>query len=1100
MNKLFDRCPSFKVFPMLKKFGGIRLIFYSLILAVTQCLFYSSTAYAVINSNSEIYQKVIRGIVTDQTGLPLPGVTVLVDGTTRGTVTDVNGEYTLTDVPDGARLLFSFVGMQTQIVEIGNQTMININMQEETVALDEVVAIGYGTQMKRDVSSAISSVSSEALADRPVSSFTRAISGQLSGVRVLNSNNAPGGGTNIIIRGVSSINATNDPLIVIDGFPLKDGFDQYENPLNAINPADIESIEVLKDASSGAIYGTQAANGVILITTKKGATGKPTINLNISTGLESIMHSMNPLNREDFLQFMDDARAQSYIVEDPNFGTNDPNAPQWSWDDDDATRIYNWTYNSVSYVGVINELYLRWIHVTPETKAQPYDTDWMDLSTHVGQVHDVQLSATGGTNDLKYMISGGYYNQDGIEDAGGYERFSFRANVDLQINKWLKTGLLLSPTLENLSVLASMESTFYDIVRIPPIYAAYDEEGEINYIGNTAGDWRQWNLSGFVNPLARSRADDQRRTARNLATIFGEINFTKDLAFRTEFHNEFRNRERNYFLPSSYPTTSGSPTRSYGLNDIDTRLYWNSQSFLTYKKLFGEHSVNALLGYSVEETSYKSTYVQKYDYPTDLVPTLNQAITILDAQNHARTNKSSESMIGMYGRIMYNYGGKYYLTASIRRDGSSKFGPDKKWGIFPSFSLAWRISDESFFTPLNKYINDLKIRGGWGVIGNAGIGNYQALSTLGSSPYIFTPGSTVAAGYVNGKISNSNLGWEATTDYGIGADMEFLENRIALSVDYFYRLTEDMLFSMPLPRITGFSSYMVNIGSMRNRGFEYELMTHNLTGTFKWTTTANLSYYRNRVLDTGEDKRPLISNNSYTIENKPLAGLYGYVFLGPYKDWEDVKTSPIKNPEQPLWLYRSCPGTAKLADVNGDGKIDTADQTILGSPNPDFIWSMTNNFEYKGFDLSIQVNGVQGGKKMMTQMEAVMARNNGTQNTIYEYFDNYWRPDRTDAKYATPSRKSWDGTSNRGTLVFDGTYINIQNISLGYTLPRNITSRVNVGQMRLYANIQNAFLITDYPGFNPEVNAAGSSALSQGIDAGAYPLTRIISFGVNLSL
>ena len=518
---------------------------------------------------------------------------------------------------------------------------------------------------------------------------------------------------------------------------------------------------------------------------------------------------------------------------------------------------------------------------------------------------------------------------------------------------------------------------------------------------------------------------------------------------------------------------------------------------MTYKHQFGKHSVNAILGYSAEETSYRRTYIDKYDYAVDAIPTLNQAITI--SQDDAFTNKSSETMIGSYARAMYNYNGKYYLTACVRRDGSSKFGIDKKWGIFPSFSAAWRVSDEAFFSPLKKIANDLKIRGGWGIIGNSGIGNYKDKSLLLQTSYIFGSDSKLSAGYVDANVANPLLAWESTTDFGLGTDIEFLNSRISFSMDYYYKLTENMLFNMPLPVISGFGSYLVNIGSMRNRGFEYMLRTKNMVGEFNWTTSFNLSYYKNRVLNTGAAKRPLISNNAYSIEGKPLSGLWGSYSLGAYDNWEDVKTNPIVNASNPLWKYRSSPGTAKLFDVNGDGIIDGSDNTIIGNPNPDFIWGMTNNLEYKGFDLSVQVNGVSGGDHIMVRMEPLMARNNGTGNTVHLYYDNYWRPDRTDGIYAVPARKSWDGTTTRGTLVFKGTYVNIQNISFGYTLPKSINKWTNLNKVRLYTSIQNAFLFTKYPGYNPEVNYAGNSALSQGMDNGAYPMTRTISFGINVS-
>lgn len=1045
----------------------------------------------------------VTGRITDEKGEGLPGVNVLIKGTQQGTTTDGGGRFTV-NVPDGnAVLVFSFVGYISQEVVAGNRTFIELTMQVDEKSLEEVVVIGYGTQKRRDVSTAISSISAAQMKDNPVSNFAQAITGKMAGVRILNSNNAPGGGTNIVIRGMNSINASNDPLIVIDGFPLKDGFNQTENPLNAINTADIESIEVLKDASSSAIYGARAANGVILITTKKGKSGKPTISINVRSGLEKMTNKMDMLNRADFLKFMDDARAQAYVVEDPDFGTNNPEAAQWQWTDSDETRLYNWRNfsSNAAFMGQGGTYYEHWIYVTPETKAQPYDTDWQDATTRTGRVSDVQLSTTGGTENIKYMISGGYFSQDGIVRSTGYDRFSFRANIELKVNDWLKTGLVLAPSLSNTRVMHNMEGAFYDIVTIPPIYRPYNENGEPEFLGYIEGDYREWNLPAYSNPLSNDLVKDQRRSIKNLSTFFGEVNIWKDLVFRSEFHTEYVNWERNYFIPASFPD-AWSVTRSNGLNHITSRLYWNSQNFLTYNRSFGEHVLNGMLGYSAELSTDRSTYLRKFDYPADQVPTLNQAITILNAQDDARTNRFSEAMIGSFARVMYNYGGKYYLTASVRRDGSSKFGSNRKWGVFPSFSAAWRVSEESFFSGLLPYVGDLKLRGGWGVIGNSGIGNYNATSTLNAVSYVLGSGPAVSAGYVDGRIANANLGWESTTDFGLGIDAELLKNRISLTVDYFYRRTNDMLFNMPLPTITGFSSYMVNIGSMRNRGFEYMLQTRNLVGNFNWSTSFNLSYYKNRVLDTGKDKRPLISNNSYTIENKPLAGIWGMHFLGPYQDWEDVKTNPIINPDSPIWRDRSSPGTNKMQDVNGDGVINGLDNTILGSPNPDFIWGMTNTFGYKGFDLSVHVNGVSGGDRIMTQMENVMSKAMGYGNVVYEYYNNYWRPDRTDAKYAAPTRKSWDGTPDRGTLVFKGTYVNIQNIALGYTLQKNALQKLGkgLGQLRFYTSIQNALLITRYPGFNPEVNSSGNSALSQGVDAGAYPMSRVIAFGVNMSL
>lgn len=1063
---------------------------------------------STVSKNYQVADVTVSGTVLDKGGEPLPGVTISIQGTTVGTVTDLDGRYTIS-APEGATLVFSFIGFERQAVPIGGKSLINITLNEDISSLDEVVVIGYGTQERRDISTSISSVSSEDLKDRPSTNFAQSIQGKMAGVRISNNNTAPGGGSNIVIRGVSSINASNSPLIVIDGFPMKDGYNKTENPLNAINPADIESIEVLKDASSSAIYGTQAANGVILVTTKKGKTGKPSISVNATSGVQSMLNKVDVLDRGQFLQMMDDSRAAAYVIEDPNFGTNNPEAPLWQWTDSDETRISNWK-NFTQYSDGMQdpyEMFYRWITVTDTTKNSPYNTDWQDVISQVGKVNDIQLAASGGTDNVTYRISGGYFNQEGIIKSSGYERFSFRANVDMKVNENLKIGLMLAPSIETTDVLSDTEgggssNPFYNALALPPIWAPTDENGVPHYYGTEStyeNPWF-WNLDFAVNPLMTFKIKDQRKTTKNLATLYGEIKLMKDLTFRSELHTQIRFWERDYFLPSYIPTTQEPFSRSRGINQINSSFTWNSQNFLTYSKKIDRHSLNALVGYSVDEAIYRSTYINKYDYPTDLIPTLNQGVTIVDAQNDARTNKSSESMIGSFARVMYDYAGKYYVTGSIRRDGSSKFGKDNKWGVFPSFSLAWRASDENFFEPLRSYVNDLKIRGGWGVIGNAGISNYQALSTLNSGAYVLGAGPTIAPSYVDGKVANPSLGWEETTDYGLGTDLEFLDSRVMLSVDYFYRLTENMLFNMPLPIITGFGSYMANVGSMRNRGFEYSITTRNMTGAFNWTTSANLSYYKNRVLDIGKDKRPIINNNGYTTEDRPLAGIWGYQNLGAFDDWEEVKTSPIFNAQQAIWSKRSNPGTPKAADVNGDGILDGNDQTVIGQNNPDFVWGMTNNLEYKNFDMSVHVNGVHGGDLSMVEFESMLGRGGGRRSMTTEYYNNYWTPNRTNGIYATPIRKSADGASVSGSLLYKGTYVNIQNVVLGYTLPSEIASRASISNLRIYLSVQNALFITKYPGYNPEVNYRGDSALSQGIDRGAYPLARTFSLGINLSL
>ncbi len=1063
----------------------------------------------VIVPREMLQQRRITGIVKSKDGEPLPGVNVVIPGTTVGTMTDIGGNYSI-DVPAESKTIqFSFIGMELQEIVIGNSQVVNVVLLESAIGLDEVVVIGYGTMKKRDVSTAISSVSAQDLKDKPVSNFAQAITGNLAGVSVATTNAAPGGGSQIHIRGIGSINASTSPLFVVDGFPLKDGFDKYENPLNSINPADIESIEVLKDASSSAIYGTQASNGVIIITTKSGKSGKPTISVNVSSGVQNRINKVDVLNKEDYLTYFEDARRMAYLVEDPNWGTNDPEAPVWQWTDPPALRIDNWSKYSQHSTAMQDptSLHYRWITTVDSITNSPYDTDWQNAVVRTGKVNDIQVSATGGTENFSYIVSGGYFDQLGIIPTTGYKRYSFRTKIKARINKRLEVGLNLAPSYEDLDVLntaladgtgaqAFLTNPLITPIIASPILPVFNPDGTPFYTGSVLNNFTNWNLTMMINPYHVFLKTDKRQTFKNLATVFSEITIVDHLVLRTELHNEIRQWERNAYSPT-YAATRTTPTdRTTGTNEISSRFYWNLQNVLTYQNSFGKHNLTLMAGYSAEEAKYRSTNITKYDFPSDEINTLNQGITILNAQNDAGTRRSSEALIGSFGRIMYNFGGRYYLTSSIRRDASSKFGKEHQWGIFPSVSLAWRVSDEPFFEPLKKFVNDWKIRGGWGKTGNSGIGNYNAISTLGALNYVLGASSTTSGAFEANKVANPSLGWETNTDWSIASDIQLFNDRISLSVDYFYRLTDDLLYRKPLPVITGFDSYLTNIARMRNKGFEWVLTTRNFTGKFNWTTNLNLYYFRNRVLDITS---PLNGDGTYITGDRPLGCLWGPADLGAFDDWEDVKTNPIFGATTASWRTRSNPGTPKIADVNGDGMLDASDYTVIGSPYPDFTWGMTNTIGYRNFDMTIQMNGTVGGDINMVNL-GTTAQGNGQTNVTYFYFDNYWTPDRTDGSYACPTRKSYDKSDVSGALIFKGTFTNIQFITLGYTLPRSVTEKIHVGNARIFTNVQNAWMFTKFPGYNPETNSKGDDPTSQGIDRGAYPLSRTVSLGINLTL
>lgn len=1055
----------------------------------------------------------VEGTVVDEAGEPLIGVNIQVKGTNHGTSTDFDGHFVLEDIDENAILVVTYIGYLSQEVAVAGKTTLNITLVSDAARLDEVVVVGYGTQKKGDVSAAISSVKSDVYLNRPITNFAEGIKGNVAGVMISNNNAAPGGGSNIVIRGISSVNASNAPLYVVDGQPLPDSYNKSESPLNFINPSDIESIEILKDAASGAIYGTRAANGVVLITTKRGQMGKPKISAKMSYGVQNALRKMDVLNSTDFIQFYEESRENAYVVEDPNFGTNDPNSELWSRSDPYDLRIGNWKQYSSQAGGFSdpNTKLPRWFTVTDTTKqmAARYDTDWQDALFKTGNVSDIQLSLSGANDNLNYYVSGGYYKNQGIVENTNYDRFSFRSNFEANVNPWLTVGFNFAPMLDNTGVLANSESTnteYNPLVAAAfhaPIFPTHNEDGSLFYTGQELDSPWDWNVAFMVNPLNQLAIKDNRRTARVTSKVYSDIKFFEGLVLRTAFHHDYRDRNREYFLPSYVPASPTNPTsRNRGINERSTRGLWDLQTFLNFSKSIRDHSISAMAGVSLEETTYNSNYLNKYDYPHNLLNTLNQATTVLNQQNDVRTNKSSESMVGTFARASYNYKSKYYVTGSIRRDGSSKFGPENRWAIFPSFSVAWRISDERFMSVFSSFLSDWKLRSGWGKIGNSGISNYLYASTLAASSYLFDRGSEIAPAYYNNKISNDQLGWETTSDFGIGTDVGFFDGRVNLTVDYFDRTTNDMLFSLPLPATTGFSSVVLNLGSMKNRGFEYLVNTRNLVGKFNWSTTATLSYYRNYVTDIGNDKRPIIDNLGYTTEGRPIANLWGMLMLGPYRDWEDVKSSPIFNASRPTARQRSYPGSPKAADVNGDGVLDANDKTVLGTPTPDFIWGLRNNFSYGNFFLSVMLNGVQGGTRIYGgNYTNIMYYAQGRTNTTYEYFDNYWREDNPNAKYPAPNRKSYDQPQTEGGLVFDASFLKIDNINFGYNVPSQYLSRASISSLRLYFNIDNAFIWAADPGYNPESNYTGDNPKSQGVDrSGAYPLSRVFSFGINIEL
>jgi len=1071
-----------------------------------------------------LQEKTISGTITDENDEGLPGVNVLVKNTTIGTVTDVSGKFRLS-VPDEAdTLVVSSVGYATEEIPIGNRTVIDISMTPDVQSLSEVVVVGYGSQEKRDITGAISSVSGEEIREVAVPGFDRAIAGKLSGVRISTTNAAPGGGNQILVRGYSSISADSDPLIVLDGFPLNDGFSKSENPLNSINPNDIESIDVLKDASATAIYGARAANGVIIITTKSGKKGKPRIEFNANYGFSNQVNPVEMTNREEYLQYMQDSRDQAYMNKDPHFfGTEEE---RWSRDDSNETRYQNWVDDGWMF----DERAQRWIYLTPEfldyATTMPFH-NWQEEVLQTGTNQNYQLSLSGGSDNLNYMISGNYYDEEGIYPETGFKRYSARMNLEMDVTDKLKVGMRLNPSLREIEKPYKLEGgsgnpnnagTFNQLLGIQPIYQPFDENGDYIFWGASHTYNPYWtdvfdfNTEAAINLYNLMEIQNDTKLFRNIGSIYGEYEIIDGLTYRLDVNTDTRYERGEQFIPS-YIHTRATPFREFAEGKYDTKqaFYWNIQNLLTYKKNINKHSFTVMAGYEANQTKWETSYMKKRNYALDKFGTLNLAQEVEDPIEDVKTSQGTLSFIGMFGRAIYNYADRYMLTATIRRDGSAKFGSNSKWGVFPAVSAGWRISEEPFMPNLGP-ISNLKLRAGYGQIGNSSINNYAFVGKLKAGTAVMGDGGGYGqqVGYYEQNLPYPGLSWETIEEYNLGLDLGLLEGKIQLTTEVFSRTTTDMLLNEQVLWTTSFSSSLTNAGEMKTRGFEFSATSRNInSGAFQWTTTANLFWYRSILTDNNSNNPFLGGTNSRSYVDKTVGTFWGYHDLGVFTSYEEIKTNPVnanaidENPaKRPDRVPH--PGWRMRADVNMDGVIDGDDKTIIGTPEPLLSYGMTNNFKYKGFDLSIHLTGVQGARVWNTGWESRLydTRGGGRANTPKYIFDNYWRPGKTDAKYATPSRKNG---SSRSHLLFDASFLNISNITFGYSLPQSVTQAIRARNLRAYVTVQNAFYFTDYPGYNPEINTKADDsntkqALNQGIDNGGYPLTRTISFGISLGL
>ncbi|WP_255474109.1 SusC/RagA family TonB-linked outer membrane protein [Pontibacter qinzhouensis] len=985
----------------------------------------------------------VSGRVLDENGSGLPGVTVMLKSTITGTSTDIDGNYSLAAPGGKGTLVVSFVGYQTQEIDINNRASINISLAPDAKALDEVVVVGYGTQSQRNITGAVQTVKAQEFADMPVPQVAQKLQGRLAGVQILQTTGRPGEGMSVRVRGQASATAGNQPLYVVDGFPIS-------GDISTLNPDEIETISVLKDAASTSMYGSRASNGVVIVTTKRAKSGQTSVGVNSFYGVQAIPSRGVPevMNAREFAQFMQDVYTE-----------NNRTVPE--------------------------------IYQNPSQYGE--GTDWYGLLTRTAPIQNHSVTFNAGGEKFSTSAVLGYFDQQGVILNTGFKRFSARLNSEYRFNDKVRVGVNIAPSISNTSGRPTDGGPFTNTggmltsaLLASPLAPAVNPDGSLPITAMTPG---MLNVPNWYRVALE--ADGTNRVNRLLSNAFLEYEVAKGLVLKTSLNGELGQTFFKNFVPSTSGNVNQALPRASGDLTLNNNQFytWLSENTATYQKEVGDHFFEGLVGYTGQKFRNDISNVVATNFANDRVRTLSAATTF------APTSAVEEwTLLSYLARLTYNYKGKYLFTASVRRDGSSRFGTDNKWGNFPSVSAGWVVSDENFMQGIGA-VSFLKLRTSYGITGNNNIGNYPSFAQVNSinsgasNNYVFN--NTLAPGNNVVSLGNTTLGWERTVQFDIGFDLGLLNDRLFLGYDYYTKNTDGLLFQVPVPVHTGFPNFYANIGEFKFWGHEFTLTSRNTVGTFKWTTDFNISFNRNKVMQLGTANAALGggTNRNITMVGQPIGMLWGYVADGVYMNQADFDNSPK--------FQTSTVGAVKMRDVDGDGVITVDDRTIIGNPNPDFIFGMTNTFGWKNFDLSIVASGSYGNDIMNTSLEYI---NNldGVFN-VTKAVANRWKSEQDPGDGVHP--RVLAGTTglfrNANSLwVTDGSFLTVKNISLGYNLPQNLIKHVR--SLRVYGSIQQALVITRYEGSNPEVNSGGENPLAQGLDLGAYPVPRTFTLGLNV--
>jgi len=1039
--------------------------------------------FLLLTSNFITAQVKVSGTVSDEKGLSIPGANVSVAGSKATVSTDFDGKYSI-DVPANSTLLFSFIGFATQKVTVDGKSTINVILKSNAEDLKDVVVIGYGTQRRKDVNSAISSVAAKDIENLKVASFDQMLQGKAAGVVVNSNSGEPGSNVSVRIRGVSSLTGTNEPLYVIDGVPISGdarnsstsgrnaaGDSNFSNngnitvsPLALINPSDIESIDILKDASATAIYGSRGANGVIIVTTKSGKKGTGKLSFENSYSISNLPKKLHSMNLQQY------ATHQNALAD-----------------------VYDQSSKRPEFAH-------------PELLGK--GTDWQDAIYETGLMSSNQLSFSGGKEGINYYISGGVLNQEGIVIESGFKRYNVRANIDAKVNSFIKVGINVSGAItdEKLTLNGQFNGVVATSLLATPDVAVRELDGA--FAGPTSG-------ISFVNPVATSLLGSNTLVRKNYSgNFYTQVDILKGLEYRFEAGGYIYDNLGQRFDPMY---SLGNAVKNYAnlYYNPSSGNSWNLKNMLTYRKTIDKHNFTILAvqesnrahweGYSMEGNGYK-------DNSNQTLAGGDLAKAVLKS-----TYSGTQTLSSYLGRVVYDYADKYGISAAIRTDGSSKFFVGNKWGVFSSASGSWKISNESFMESTRKYVDNIKLRFGWGQTGNNQIGNNLYDSNL----HVVV--SSMGTSYLPSNTPNKDLKWETQDQTNLGLDFTLFQSKFTASVDVYKKVSKNFLYQVPLPNyLSGGGDYeggvnppYFNLGSMQNKGIEVTLGYHNkFSENFSWDSSLNFTKYENKVTDMAGLNIIKTTNTlaystvsvSRTQEGLPIGSFLGYEAVGIYRTDEDLlkyghvdgsgNRVVLKNGTNSL-LPDFVKGDVIYKDLNNDGKIDQNDLTNIGNPNPKFTYGFTNNFKYKNVDLSIFLQGTAGNKLLnLTRASGTMNSNLGT-NYLTEAAD-FYSANNLDASLPKPS--SYDHINNAVStrMIENGSYLRIQNVTLGYSLPSDIISKIKLTRLRIYASGQNLFTFTKYKGYDPEVGAYNQDALMSGIDNGRYPVPRLISFGFNV--